>query len=389
MAFYDFDKINSEIRIEDVLAKYGIVAKKGGWYSIRPEDKTPSARIDAQRRFGNTIRDYGINKTFTPLTLTMYFENLREEEVKDKIKASQILGEYFGIEPIEYNKNQDAEISDPNYVSSREWFDLFIYPDDVSKNLSLFPDKFGAERTTAYADKFNMSMNELRKLDSPDARDVYQKIVRSHGISHVMELRNTYLSALYSWHDMRQQLNVALDIEKLKTDEEITKPFEALKSAQKILMKAIEGTDIKFKETAYDIVSDFNKLVNGELAFEIGQESHYDIKCAAYHEHAKVFYCLVSREEYYKLMDNGMDNLRTAAFMKGNEVNIAFVSTDSSRMNYLVRALRGKEQINDKDGANLSVKEQFEEVVSATAPKNKSDLQSGEGIRRAENDLDK
>ena len=150
MANYDFNTINTVIPIEDVLAYHGIHPNSKGWYRIRPEDDTPSAHID-KVKIGNAIHDFGggvivgdrVYNTLNPISLTMYLNNC------DAVKASQILGEAFGIQPMnkEYNGNG---------LSDLEWKELGIQPDMASKNMDFYPEKYGAEKTSLYAEKYRI-----------------------------------------------------------------------------------------------------------------------------------------------------------------------------------------------------------------------------------------
>ncbi len=325
--FYDFDTINREVPIEDVLAFHGIYPNSKGNYSIRPEDDTPSASIDKNRRFGNTIHDFGDNNTFNPISLTMYVQNV------GAVEAARVLGDAFGIAPIRKDK------SNPDVLSDWEWCKIGVQPDMASKNMDFFPEKYGTDRTREYAEKYRMPINELKKQDVP----MYERIVRSRAIPYVLDLKNTYYSRLYNWDAFNKKCNLNPSMDSLYNDKEINGLAKDLSLAESILEKAIKGTSITFKTGAYNVKTDFYKVINGKISFEVGKDSHYDIKCAAYQDKVKPYYCLVPVDEYYKLVVNGLDNIRYAAFQKGNEVNLAFLPADSDQVKFLLKALRGKE----------------------------------------------
>ena len=334
--FYDelkrlSEKINTEVPIEDVLALHGIYPNAKGWYSLRPEDDTPSAHIDKEKRYGNTIHDFGAeNNTFGCCSFTAWYRGISYKE------ATILLAENFGYEVPIAGKKEKTDI-----ISNWEWEQINIQPDMASKNMDHYPEKYGTERTMEYADKYRMSMNELKKEDIK----VYERIIRSRAIPHVLEMRNQYYRDIYSEFSLSTAVDSSLsnDIIIKNNADGFNQTVVELAKIENILQTAIKDTTIKFKPLRHKVEVDFHKVVNGEISFEIGNESYYNIKCAAFQDKVKVFYCLVNLDEYYKLMDNGLDNIHVAAFQKGDQVNLAFSATDSSRVNFLIRALRGKE----------------------------------------------
>lgn len=345
MATYSFEEINERVPIEDVLALHGIYPNSKGWYSLRSEDDTPSAHIDKNKRYGNTIHDFGVSNTFNPISLTMFLRDV------DAYEASQILGETFGLTPISKNKTTSDVVSD------WEWCKIGVQPDMASKNMDFFPEKYGEERTRTYAEKYRMSVNELRKEDS----SVYERVVRSRAIPYVLDLKNSYYRALYSWNNLNKALNIESKIEDLIKNEEISELAKDLSLAEEILKKAIKRTSITFKTGVYNVKSDFYKVVEGKISFEIGKDSHYDIKCAAFQDKVKPYYCLVSLDDYNKLVENGLENMRFSAFQKGEEVNLVFLPTDSNRFLFLLKSLRGKEFNVNKD--NVVVQDLSKEAL--------------------------
>ena len=356
-AIYDFKEIN-QIPIEQVLELHGIYPNAKGWYSIRPEDDTPSASIDPKRRYGNTIHDFGetgaASNTFTPITLTMYLRGLDPNVRANWAEAARILGEAFGVKPLHTDKS--GKPINRDYVSDWDWKKIGIYADMASKNMTFDPERYGHDRTRSYAEKYRISMNELRERSKTDSADksVYERIVRSHGIEYVLELKNSYFSRLYN----RSLLNLP-DVEDvgafLAEDAELVNEAKELSDAEAILMKALKGTSIKYKPNArpYNVYEDYHRVVNGDVGFEIGEMTQHDIQVAAFEDKVKVFDCLVTRPDYFRLVSNGLDNIRFSAKQKGDKVKLSFLSTDSGRVNYLVKALRGIER-DVAEGHDLS-----------------------------------
>ena len=336
MANYDFNTINTVIPIEDVLAYHGIQPNAKGWYRLRPEDDTPSAHID-KAKIGNAIHDFGggvivgdrVYNTLNPISLTMYLNNC------DAVKASQILGDAFGIQPL--NKTH----KEGNGLSDLEWKELGIQPDMASKNMDFYPEKYGAEKTSLYAEKYRISMEKLRTDDVK----MYIKILRSRAIPHLFNLRNEYYREMYNQFSLAKAVDSSYDVNKILKDNmsEFSSLAKSLNRVENILYKAVKDTTIKFKFKVHDAAADFSKIVSGELAFEIGDCCYTDIKDEAYKGKVSICYSDVSLSEYHTLLNNGLDLFRVAAFQKGDRVKLAFLSSDATKFNYLIKALRSKE----------------------------------------------
>lgn len=346
--FYDFETINREIPIEDVLAFHGIrpssKMRDSGWYSIREDDDTPSAHIDANRRFGNTIHDFGYGNTFNPLTLTMYLQGV------DMVEASRILGEAFNIAPkISGREGEDSA----GKVSDYEWKMLGIYPDMVSKNIDFDLDKYGLSSSMKLSERYKISMEELREqvtgpnAEKADERDKrrYESILRSRAVPFVYEKRYEYFRRMHDDYQLAKAVSRDMEVDKIfrihQDDyETLAKKLSQIETSMK---KVLEGTSVKFKGRRYNPIEDFHSVINGEVSFEIGLNSHYEVSRAAFLDKTKVFYCTVDMNEYYALLNNGLSNMQVAARQKGEQVTLSFLSSDSGKVNYLIKALRGKE----------------------------------------------
>ena len=347
---WDFDTINEVVPIEAVLEMHGIqpAPERGrgkGWYSIRPDDDTPSAHIDSQRRYGNTIHDFGYGNTFNPLTLTMYLQGC------DMKTASQILGEAFNVPP-KYTSREAAE--NAWRLTDFDWRVLGIYPDMVSKNIDFDLEKYGIQATSKYAARYRISMAELQervvgqkdpsKVDDMD-RQRYESILRTRAIPYAYEKRDEYFRRMYADYQLAKAVNDGFEIDKIyrihQSDYETM--AKELSKIESILKRAIDKTSLRFSFRSYRPAEDFAKVVTGEVSFEIGAYSRFDISRVAYQEKGKVFDTVVSLNEYYRLTENGLDNLQVAARQKGDQVKLYFKSADASKVNFLVMALRGKE----------------------------------------------
>ena len=235
MANYDFNTINTVIPIEDVLSFHGIEPNAKGWYRLRPEDDTPSAHID-KAKIGNAIHDFGggvfvgdrVRNTLNPIFLTMYINNV------DAVKASQILGDAFGIQPINKGYKETNDLSD------WEWKELGIQPDMASKNMDFYPEKYGIEKTKLYAKKYRMPMEKLKTDDIK----MYVKILRSRAIPHLFNMRNEYYRTMYNQFSLAKAVNSSYDVDKVLKDNmvEFSSLAKKLNQVENILYKAIKVT---------------------------------------------------------------------------------------------------------------------------------------------------
>ncbi len=342
--YYDFKVINNNVPIEDVLALHGIQPNSKGWYSIRSEDDTPSAHID-KAKIGNAIHDFGggvylngeVCNTLNPISLTMFLNGV------DAVKASQILGEAFGIRPKEGN-NRDSD-----KLNVKEWEEIGIQPDMASKNMDFYPEKFGVEKTRLYAEKFRMPMDKL-KIENIR---MYEKIIRSRAIPYLIDCRNDYYRGMNKEISLAKAVNSSYDINKVLKDN--LSEFEVLAGRlnrkENILSKAIKGTSVKFKSKAHSAEVDFMKIYNGDIAFEIGDRRYTDIKEEAFLNNTSICYSGVSLNEYYILQNNGLSQFPVAAFQKGEDVKLVFLASDASKFNYLIKAMRTREVNISKESA--------------------------------------
>lgn len=342
--YWDFDTINEMVPIEAVLEMHGIYPVRGK-YRLREDDDHASASVHPNKKYGNIVHDFGSGNNFNPLSLTMYLQGVDREE------ASRILGEAFGIPPKFSSKEAAEELSK---ISDLDWKMLGIHPDMVSKNIDFSPEKYGIQRTMRYAERYKISMSELREIavdkrNDPSTDDDfirrYESILRDRAVPYVYEQKYEYLRRMNDDYRLAIAVNPNYSPQKIfeanRSDyEELAKKVSGI---ELVLKKVIDGTDVKFFFRTYNPEKDFSKVINGEISFEIGFTSLFDVSYRAYQNGAKVFSCVVSLTDYYKLLDNGLSELPVAAKQKGESVNMSFMSTDAGKVNYLVKALRGKE----------------------------------------------
>ena len=354
--YWDFDVINEVVPIEEVLAMHGIYPERGK-VRLRENDDHPSAHVYTKT---NTVHDFGYHNTFNPLSLTMYLRGCDVQE------ASRILGEAFHVPP-KYT-GQDME-ENANRMMDYDWRQLGIHADLVTKNIDLDLEKYGIARTAKFSERFRMSMSELRdrvmglgeKQQSGNGqaekagtvpaddwdRQWYERIMRRKAVPFVHEKRDEYFKTMYDDYHLAMAVadSYSMDDVFRLNKEKYEKMAQDLARTEGVLRKALDGTNVKFVFRSYYPANDFARVVNGEISFEIGSHTQAEVSDVAYRDKTKVFYCAVREHEYYQLCSNGMDEIMVAARQKGDQVSLAFSSVDAAKVNYLIKALRGKEVV--------------------------------------------
>lgn len=340
---WDFDVINETVPIEDVLAFHGIYPERGK-YRLRDDDDTPSASIHPQKKYGNIVHDFGYGNSFSPLSLTMFLQGV---DVKE---AARILGEAFHVPP----KWTDKDEYDPGKISDYDWKAIGIHPDMASKNIDFDIERYGVAATARLSERFRMSMSELRDMvryrkDTPevDAMDVrrYEGILRNRALPYVYEQRDLYYRRMHDDLSTARAVNpdVELDVVYSRNSADYSEMAKRLTKVENVLKRVLDGTSVKFYDRRYRADKDFEAVAKGEVAFEIGDNTRWQVNDFAYKNKCKLFETTVSVADYYRLCANGLDTLMTAARQKGDLVKVYFSSGDSEKVNYLIRALRGKE----------------------------------------------
>ena len=379
--YWDFDVINETVPIESVLDLLGI-EKIQGKYRLRPEDDHASASIHPQRKYGNTIHDFGDGNNFTPLSLTMYWKGL------DRIEASRYLGEAFGVPPKYTDETLDENI---NKMADYEWRAIGLYPDMASKNMDLNPMVDGLHSTRQRSRRYGMSMSELRDkanelresgADVDDDVKTYEQILRARAVPFVFEMRYEYFREMYDDFQLAKAINSDWELDKMFAvhQDSYKKLADQLTKVEFTLRKVLEGTKVSYPFRRYRPDVDFLKVINGELAFEIGRYSRFDVSQAAYREYSQVFDTVVSLGDYYRLSRNGLEDVMHGAMQQGDKVRIYFKATDAGKVTYLTRALRGKERNLAEILSQDMGKDSFEEkeasdsrgVKMASAPRMQS-----------------
>ena len=102
-----------------------------------------------------------------------------------------------------------------------------------------------------------------------------------------------------------------------------------LVQAEKLLKKALRGTDVNYSFKDYNILSDMKKIWYGEISFEIGDKTYAEIKRDSHVCGVDLYYRSVSLKEYMDLKEYGINFVSHAAFLKNDMVNLVFLPDQS------------------------------------------------------------
>lgn len=180
--YYKIDDIKS-IPIQDVCSHYGISLKAKGdnwWGRLRENDKTPSFSINPSK---NIWRDWGIAKGGDVISLVSEIEGV------DQGKAILILGEQFGIEQ-EYTTGKLSMLPTFNQFKS-----IGIFSKRAIQNLYVNLEKQSIEEVEKLEEKFEISMQELAKVDIED----YHRILDYKALPIIYEYRSNTIDAFIKY----------------------------------------------------------------------------------------------------------------------------------------------------------------------------------------------
>lgn len=319
-AFYNLEDLNS-ISILDVCNRFGVpVERRGGssYFCKLRSERTASCKLylnnsdghDSFYDFGSSVGGNVIK--FVSECLNCDFQTAIEE-----------LANAFNIEPV-----NNTDYFNRNDLTDLEWQKIGVYGDLATKNFDFDLDKFSLESTQMYAEKYSMSVNQLRK-EYPYKYAV--DIIKKRAIPHVYSLRNKYYFHLYCCLSLQKSFTGHFDINNVphKDLEECKTLHKELTQAEALLKKALRGTDIAYSFKEYNILEDLKKIYYGEIAFEVGENSYAEVKRESQRYGTDLRYRSVDADEYLALTDYDINSVMHAAFLKNDKVNLVFLPDQS------------------------------------------------------------
>lgn len=336
--FYDLEQIRS-IPIEDVCAAFGVdIYRKGRSKTCRLRvEKTPSVHLYTNNSNGqDSFYDFGGNYGGDVICFVSHVLG------SDWQTALEQLASTFGIEPV-----NNSEYQTRNELTNYQYEKIGIQGDLATKNLDFDLERYSFESAQKFADKYNMSVNELRS----QYPDFYaRKILMNRALPFVTNLRNNYYTALYNHYSLAKSLHVS---DPAKLSESFIERFDKLKNelsnAEKLLYRASKGTSLedRISVRAYNVEEDYRALINGEIAFQIGSVSYNDIKQEAFKREEVVHYRAISVKDYESLQANLLNEIPHAAFLKGDRVNLAFLPEQSLAIEKALETLQEPRKLTE------------------------------------------
>lgn len=338
--FYDLDEVRS-ISLLDVCEALGILVEKKGsscFCKLRNE-RTASCKLYLDNPGEpHSFYDFGANVGGDVIKFVSCYENC------DWQQALERLANLFNIAPINNN-----DYLHRNELTDSEYAKIGIYGDRASKNFDLNLDKFSIEAVQAYSEKYAMQVNQLRK-DYPSKYEY--DVLRKRAIPYVYKKRNDYYFQLYCALSTHKLFASEFDIKNISEDVllECSTSCGALIKAEKLLKKALEGTNVKYTFKDYDVASDLKKIFYGEISFEIGENSYSEVKRASCSFGVDLMFKPLKLDEYLALGDFGITDVFHAAFLKDDKVNLAYLPDQSAEIDKCMRLYNQAKGIEVADG---------------------------------------
>lgn len=318
--FFDLDEIKN-IPIEEVCGAWGLdVKEKGGslWCNLRNE-KTASCKL---YKGTNTFCDFGdANKGGNVINLVSMLEGCSNQ------KAIEKLAETFGIEAL--NK---VSLNHGFSLTNRQYSMINIEADLATKNFAFKLEQFGVERTSNFAEKYSMTIQELKK----SYPNVYVNVVKQRAIPYVYEQRNEYYQKCFDYLHYGDGIENQLpDIMVLNQSfketllKEVQEKCKNVQQLQRLIVQAIDGCKgITYKPVHLDVSADLMGIKNGNISFEIGVIRYVELKQRANEGKESLAYTKMGYEDYKKC--KVLSLIYHSAFYAGGEVNVASFAKDNT-----------------------------------------------------------
>lgn len=323
--FYDLDEIKA-VPIEEICESLGIEVKHHGgsvWCAVRNE-KTPSVKIYVDT---NTFCDFGNgNLGGSSIDFVKY-----AEEIRDNQTAIYRIAELFGIRPInDYDFSHNCELTDAQYRR------IGIQADLATKNFDFNVEKYGIDRTKQFAEKYRMTVQELR-VKYPN---VYANVLKKKAIPEIHAQRQEYYQTLHIQDRVYREAGLDLSVQDTLPKEIIDAQKELI-AAEKAMIEAIKGTDVKFSARgSYEPRKAITDMRSGKLQFEIGSVGHVNMKQIS----KNLTYFKMPEDDYLNKKDQ-LNEIPHSAFVGGNMVNIAYDKSDDDQIRRILNAAPPKATI--------------------------------------------
>ena len=314
--FYEIDRIK-EIPIADLCRNVlGLECSRRGdrtWCKLRPE-RTASTLLNENR---NTYYDFGTTEHGDIINLVSSVMHI------DYKAAIQFLGETYGIPAADRRQGLSS-----HELTSWEYAKLGIYADLATKNFEFNTDRMPYERICEISEKYSIPMNELRKKHPK----IYERIIRQKALSHVRGLRNEYYLDLWNQYQTATHMGNPSLFFTPETFAYFDDQLKALREAERILSKAVQGTQIHLRPMGeYEPAKDLELISDGKVKPTLGPAGYQEMQDAAKLADSTVHYRTVDYDRYVQHMMQPAEELLYSAFLRSGRVVIGYLTADYDR----------------------------------------------------------
>lgn len=331
-SFYDLSQIK-QIPIADVCKNMlGIpcITRSGKVWCKTHKERTESTLLHEDT---NTFHDFGTDTHGDNIGLVSHVLGIDRKSAIDQIAQA------YHIQPINQRKDMD-----PNELTLWEYEKIGIAGDKATKNFDFDVERQPIERIYAISEKYSMSMNELRKQHPK----TYEKVIRQKALPYVRRLRNEYF--LEVWSRYQTMCNIGNPSLFFRPDQlsYFEDQIKQLKTAERLLGRAIHGTGIKLNPTQdYEPAKDLEMLSKGEIKPVMGTTAYKDMQDASKANNCAVKYRTVDYDKYAQHMMSEANELFYSAFLSAGRVVIGYLEKDLAQFKPFFDKMRPPQQAKD------------------------------------------
>lgn len=203
----------------------------------------------------------------------------------DRKTAMQKLAEWYGI-------SHEKQARKGNMLWDYEWKKLGVYPDMVSKNLSinclaegdptaprtdvdinLYTDN--SKQVEAFQKKYFITMNEFRERDKVG----YHNFLKSHVLPELFNNRDDYYAKLLSEYNLCAEIggeNFAFNA--VKSNPEINESAKEINEKSQLLRRAVDDVSL-LKTPLFKLnpEQDLKDILDGKLSVKLSKKSYFDL----------------------------------------------------------------------------------------------------------------
>lgn len=319
-AFYNLDEVR-DISILEVCDHFGVQYQKQGrsYFCKLRDEKTASCKLNVDTKYGyDTFKDFGSGKFGDVIAFVQEYLGCDWQTALEELASS------FNIQP-----QNNTDYFRRNELTDKEYEKIGIYGDLATKNFDFDLTTFSVESAEKYAQKYAMSVNELRKKHP---NKYLYEVVAKRAFPHINKMRHNYYFSIYTCLSFQKDILGRFDINNVPKEDldALEKECKGLIHAEALLKKALMGTGYVYPFKKYDVRLDLKKIHCGEISIELGANSYSEIQRevslqGVFQKYKKD----VDLFDYLSLKEYGIDSVQHAAFLKGGKVNLVFMPENS------------------------------------------------------------